>query len=288
MSILINEDTRVIVQGITGRQGQLHTRQMLDYGTRIVAGVTPGKGGEAVEGIPVYNSIPEALQEHKADYSIIFVPASHAKKAAIEAIDGGLNVVIVTEGIPVNDSIEIIQRAGEKGRIAVGPNSPGICSVGKSKLGIMPNPLFTKGDVGIVSRSGTLTYEVVSQLGKNGFGESTCIGIGGDLITGSDFNDVLSMFERDSETRLIVLIGEIGGSLEERAAEFIKKSVTKKVIAYIAGVSAPAGKTMGHAGALINEGEGSALDKIEALERAGVRVARLISDIPRLIKGCRE
>lgn len=283
MSILINENTRVIVQGITGKQGQLHTKAMLGYGTKIVAGVTPGKNGR-VEGIPVYGSVCEALQEHKAEYSILFVPAQHAKKAAIEALDAGLNIVIVTEGIAVNDSIAIIQKAKEKERLVIGPNSPGICSAGKSKLGIMPNSIFTKGNVGIASRSGTLTYEVVSQLGENSLGQSTCVGIGGDLIAGSGFNDILGMLERDSETEFIVLIGEIGGSLEERAAEFISKNITKPVIAYIAGVNAPVGKTMGHAGAIINEGEGNAEDKIKALERAGVKVARLISEIPKLIK----
>lgn len=285
MAILINKNTKIIVQGITGSQGRFHTKQMLEYGTKIVAGVTPNKEGETVEGIPVYNTVKDALQHHHADYSLLFVPAAHAKKAVLEALDAGLNLVIITEGIPVHDTIHILHRAAAAKKIVIGPNSPGLCSVAESKIGIMPNTIFRAGNVGVVSRSGTLTYEVVNHLSRDGIGQSTCLGIGGDSVIGTNFNDALRMFEDDPATKVIVLIGEIGGNLEEKAAEYIKNCITKPVIAFIAGRTAPPGKTMGHAGAIIGDkGAGGAESKIKALEAAGAKVAALISEITGLVK----
>lgn len=281
--MLINKDTKVIVYGITGKQGRFHTKKMLEYGTKIVAGVTPGKGGEEVEGIPVYDNAREALKRHKAEYAVLFVPAASVKTAAFEAIER-LNLVIITERIPVNDMIEIVQKAKAKKRVIIGGNCPGICKVGESKLGIMPNNIFKKGDVGIVSRSGTLTYEIISQLSSAGIGQNICVGIGGDMIIGTGFNKILENFQKDNEIKRIILIGEIGGDLEEKAALYIKDNITKPVAAYIAGRTAPPGKTMGHAGAIIGEsGEGSAENKIRILEKNGIKVAKLISEIPGLI-----
>ncbi len=285
MAIIINNNTKVIVQGITGTQGRFHTQQMLAYNTNVVAGVTPNKGGESVDGIPVYNTVKEALQHHPADYSVIFVPAAHAKKAALEALDAGLNLIIITEGIPVHDTIQILHKAEIAKRIVVGPNTPGLCSVAESKTGIMPNSIFKAGNIGVVSRSGTLTYEVVDHLTRNGIGQSTCLGIGGDAIVGVNFNDALKMFENDPATKAIILIGEIGGNLEEKAASYIKEHITKPVIAFIAGRTAPIGRTMGHAGAIIGDsGEGGAESKINALQSVGVKVAVLISEIAGLVK----
>lgn len=283
MSILVDENTKVIVQGITGNQGSFHTKLMLDYHTRIVAGVTPGKAGQSIHGVPVYNTVRDALQEHPADYSIIFVPARFAKDAALEALENSLNVVLITENIPVHDVIEVVRKAQEKKLVVIGPNCPGIISPGKSKVGIIPAHICKKGNIGIVSRSGTLTYEIIKALTSRGIGQSTVIGIGGDMILGTDFISVLKMFENDPETRAVVLIGEIGGDMEERAAEFIRNNIRKKVVAYIAGRTAPADKRMGHAGAIISGKSGSAESKIRAFESARVPVAELPSDIVRLI-----
>jgi len=270
MSVIINKNTKVIVQGITGQQGSFHTKLMKEYGTTIVAGVTPGKGGQFFEGIPVFNSVREALEKHKADFTINFVPAKFAKTAALDALDSKLNSVIITEGIPILDSIEIMKNAKEKKLAVIGPNCP--------------SHIFKKGNIGLVSRSGTLTYEIIDQLTKNNLGQSTAIGIGGDPIIGVDFIKALELFEKDKETKKIVLIGEIGGDAEERAAEFIKKNVSKKVVAYIAGRTAPPGKRMGHAGAIISGNAGTADSKIKALENAGVKVAKLPSEVVSLLK----
>ncbi len=281
MSVIVNKDTKVIVQGITGKQGSFHTKLMLEYGTNIVAGVTPGKAGQQVEGIPVFNSVKDALKEHEADFSIIFVPAKFAKDAAIEALENRLNIVVISEMIPVHDVLDIVKAAD--GKIVIGPNCPGIISPGESKLGIMPGHVFKKGNIGVVSRSGTLTYEIVNELTRNGIGQSTVIGIGGDSVIGTNFIDALKEFEKDKETEAIVLIGEIGGDLEEKAAEFIKKNITKKVVAYIAGRTAPPGKRMGHAGAVISGSSGTAKAKTQALEKNGVKVAKLPSEIVKLL-----
>lgn len=288
MSILIDENTRCIVQGITGKHGSFHTKQMLDFGTKIVAGVTPGKANEQVEGVSVYNNVNDALVAHNATWSVLFVPAQFAKNAAIEALHNDLNLVIITEGIPVHDALAIINLAKQRKKIVIGPNCPGILSVGKSKLGIIPNHIVKRGDVGIISRSGTLTYEVIHELTQAGIGQNTIVGLGGDSIIGNNFIDILKLFEKDKETKNIVLIGEIGGTLEEETAEFIEKTNYmkkhgKQIIAFIAGRSAPKGKTMGHAGAIISGNYGTAESKIKALEKANVRVAKLPSEIVKLI-----
>ncbi|MAG78558.1 succinate--CoA ligase subunit alpha [archaeon] len=262
----------IIVQGL-GKQGLFHLERMLKYGTKVVAGVNPNlKGCE----VPVYKTVKEALV-HDVSWSVIFVPARFAKDACIEALEENLNICIITEGIPVNDMIKIIKH--KKDRKIIGPNCPGVCSVGKSKLGIMPNHLFKEGKVGIVSRSGTLTYEIVDVLSKNGIGQSSVVGIGGDMVIGMDFIDVLKEFEKDEDTSHIVLLGEIGGDLEERAAEYIKDNVSKPVIAYIAGKQAPKGKTMGHAGAVVYGNRGTAESKVKALKENGVKVVDLPSEI---------
>jgi succinyl-CoA synthetase alpha subunit len=284
MGILIDKNTKVIVQGITGKHGSFHTQMMRAYGTNIVAGVTPGKGGQKISCIPVYNTVKEALKKHEAQWSAIFVPAPHAKDAAIEALDAGLNIVIITENIPVFDTLEILSKAEEKKKKVIGPNCPGITSVGESKIGIMPNHIFKKGDVGVLSRSGTLTYEIIYQLTKKGIGQSIAAGIGGDQITGMDFIDMLKLLEKDKNTKKIVLIGEIGGEAEIRAAEYIKKHIKKQVVAFIAGRSAPPGKKMGHAGAIISGNKETAQAKIDSLRKAGVKVAMLPSEIPKLLK----
>lgn len=272
--ILVDKKTRVVVQGITGRQGRFHTKTMLDYGTNVVAGVTPGKGGETVDGIPVYNSIQEV--EEDITSSIIFVPAPYTKDAVMEAVNASLNpLVVITEHIPVHDAISFIARAEEKEIKIIGPNTPGVVSVEECKLGIMPNHIFIKGNIAVVSRSGTLTYEIVSQLSAAGMGQSTVVGLGGDPATGMDFLSVLDLLEKDDDTKAVVLIGEIGGSSEEKAAEYIKSEFTKPVIAYVAGRTAPEGKTMGHAGAIISQGKGTHESKKKALEKAGVAVASL-------------
>jgi succinyl-CoA synthetase alpha subunit len=283
MAIIIDQDTKAIVQGITGGQGMFHTKTMKDYGTNIVAGVTPGKGGKVVEDIPVYDSIEEVPKEITA--SIIFVPAPFAKDAALEAIDFGLNpVVIITERIPIHDSIEVMKKASEKGIDVVGPNTPGVISPGKSKMGVMPSHVFSQGSVGLISRSGTLTYEIANNLSIAGLGQSTTVGLGGDPVVGLNFVDVLKKFGSDEQTKAVVLVGEIGGSAEEQAAKFIKEGFSKPVVAYIAGRSAPPGKRMGHAGAIVSGGMGTADSKIEALTNAGCEVAEIPGNIVDLIK----
>ncbi len=285
MGIIVGKDTRVIVQGITGRQGRFHTKLMLDYGTKIVAGVTPGKGGQNVHGVPVYDTIVEALKNHPADTSIIFVPAPYAFDAVVEAILSGMkNVVVITEHIPVHDSIKMIALAKLRGTRIIGPNTPGIITPGECKVGIMPSKVFKPGSIGIVSRSGTLTYEIAMNLSNEGFGQSTCIGIGGDPVVGLDFIDILNLFREDKQTKAIVIIGEIGGDAEERAASFIEETnYPKPIVAFIAGRTAPPGKRMGHAGAIISGRFGSAESKIKAFNRAGIPVAKKPSEIPKLV-----
>ena len=280
MGILINNQTRVVVQGITGNLGSFHARLMKDYGTNIVAGVTPGKGGLSVHGVPVYDTVEEAQKEQPLDASIIFVPAQFAAEAALEAIDNKIKtIVIITEHIPIKDSIEIISYARKKETSIIGPNTPGILATGQCKLGIMPTQVFMSGNIGIASRSGTLTYEIATNLTKNQIGQSTCIGLGGDPITGLNFIDALKLFEKDLETKIVVLIGEIGGNLEELTAEYIAGGYSKPVIAYVAGRTAIPGKRMGHAGALIMGKSGTAESKIKAFTNAGVTVAQKPSDI---------
>jgi len=286
MAILVSKETKAIVWGITGRQGVFHTRLMLDYGTKIVAGVTPGKGGETVEGIHVYDSAHEALKEHDANASIIFVPAPFAKDAALEAMDAKLDpIVVITEGIPVHDELVITRMAKEKRARIIGPNTPGVITPGECKLGIMPGHVFRRGNVGIVSRSGTLTYEIAANLTDSGIGQSTCLGIGGDPVTGLNFVEVLKMFRDDDETESVAIIGEIGGDAEETTARFISKTKFEKhVVAFIAGRTAPPGKRMGHAGAIISGSSGTAEAKIKALKEAGVDVASKPSEVAKLIK----
>lgn len=275
MSILIDEHTRVLVQGITGTEGTFHTRQMLDYGTKVVAGVTPGKAGKKVEGVPVFNSVRDAHAATGASAAAIFVPPAFAADAIIEAAESGLALIVcLTEGIPTLDMITVSHYLqGKKVRL-VGPNTPGVIAPGKSKVGVMAGYIHTPGHVGIVSRSGTLTYEVVDQLSNLGFGQSTCVGIGGDPIVGLSFVEVLSLFEKDTETRAVVMIGEIGGTQEEEAAAFFQHSMTKPLVAFIAGLTAPPERRMGHAGAIVSGGVGGATEKIRALEAAGVTVAK--------------
>lgn len=282
--IILDENTRCVVQGITGKQGSFHTKQMLEYGTKIVAGTSPGKGGQKVGELNVYNSVEEAKDELDINSSIIFIPAPFAKDAAFEAISQLDLVVIITEHIPVHDSMEIVEYAKQNKTIVVGPNTPGIITPGVGKLGIMPTHIFNEGNVGLVSRSGTLTYEVASQITSAGMGQSTCLGIGGDPIVGMDFSKVLQMFEDDDDTDAMVMIGEIGGNAEERAAEFISKNISKPVVGYIAGTTAPRGKKMGHAGAIIEGESGTAASKIKALENAGVHIAKKPSEIAEIIK----
>ena len=280
MSILINKNTKVICQGFTGKHGTLHSEQCLNYGTKMVGGVTPGKGGDMHLGLPVFNSVHDAYEATKADATMIFVPAPFCKDSIIEAIDAGIKLVIcITEGIPVLDMMAV--KAYMKGRDVrlIGPNCPGVITPGECKIGIMPGHIHLPGKVGIVSRSGTLTYEAVNQTTELGFGQSTCVGIGGDPIAGTSFIDVLEMFEKDAQTEIIVMVGEIGGSGEEEAAEYIKHHVKKPVVSYIAGVTAPAGKRMGHAGAIIAGGMGTAAEKFKALEAAGVHTTRSPAEI---------
>ena len=286
MVILVNKDTRVLVQGITGREGSFHTKMMLEYGTKVVAGVTPGKGGMSVHGVPVYDSVEEALAKHpEINTSIIFVPAPYASDAVYEAVDAGIKlVVVITEHIPVHDTMKFVNYAKMKGTVIVGPNTPGVISPGEVKVGIMPGHVFAKGPVGIISRSGTLTYEIAYALTKASLGQSTCIGIGGDPITGLDFIEVAEMFREDKETKALVLIGEIGGNLEEAFADYVlEKGYDKPIVAFIAGRTAPPGKRMGHAGAIISMGAGTAQSKIEALSSASIPVAERPSDIPKLL-----
>lgn len=285
MSILLHENARLIVQGITGYQGQFHTHQMKEYGTEVVAGVTPGKSGMDVEGVPVYDTVEEAMQEHDANTSIIFVPAPFAKDAGIESLEEGLDpVIVITEGLPVRDEIGLVNYAKEKGAHVIGPNTPGVISAGKSKAGIMPSHIFKPGSIGIVSRSGTLTYEIAADISNIGLGQTTCLGIGGDPVTGLNFIEVLEMFENDPETEAIIMIGEIGGSAEEDAAEYIKEHVTKPVAAFIAGRTAPPGKRMGHAGAIVAGDAGTAQAKIDALNAADVQVGSTPEEVAKIIK----
>jgi succinyl-CoA synthetase alpha subunit len=275
MSILVDEKTKVVVQGITGNEGLFHTRQMVEYGTKIVAGVTPGKGGQAVDGIPVFNTVSEAARKAGANTSAIFVPPAFAADAILEAADAGiLLIVCLTEGIPTLDMVTVRNYLDKKGAKLIGPNTPGIISPGKCKIGVMAGYIHKPGKVGIISRSGTLTYEVVDQLTKRGTGQSTCLGIGGDQIIGLNYVDLLALFEKDPETEAVIMIGEIGGTAEEEAARFIERSVSKPVVAFIAGLTAPPGRRMGHAGAIISGGKGTAKEKMEVLEKAGVHVVR--------------
>lgn len=285
MGIIIDEKTRAIVQNITGTQGTFHLKLMLEYGTQIVAGVTPGKGGVQVHGVPVYDTVQEARERHSPNASIIFVPAPFAADAALEALENGMKtVVIITEHIPIKDSIEIMVYAREKNATIIGPNTPGIITPGESKLGIMPAHIFKPGGIGMVSRSGTLTYEIAASLTRSNLGQSTCLGLGGDPITGMNFIDALRMFEGDPQTKAVVLVGEIGGNLEELAAEYIQKEqYSKPVVAYVAGRSAPPGKRMGHAGAIITGKAGTAKSKIEAFRKTGVKVAEKPGDVARLL-----
>ena len=274
MSILVNKDTKLIVQGFTGSQGTLHSEQSIEYGTNIVGGVTPGKGGIKHLGKPVFNSVHDAVKELNPNASIIFVPAKFCKDSIMEAADAGIKLIIcITEGIPTIDMLDVKRHIDDLGVRLIGPNCPGIITPGEAKLGIMPGDIHIPGSIGIISRSGTLTYEAVKQTTDLGFGQSSCVGIGGDPIPGSSFIDMLKLFEDDDKTEAIVMVGEIGGSAEEAAAEYIKNNITKPVISYIAGQTAPAGKRMGHAGAIIAGGKGTAKDKIEKLKICGVHIA---------------
>lgn len=285
MSILIDENTHVIVQGVTGRDGSFHTRQMVGDGTKIVAGVTPGKGGQKLDEIPVYNSVGDAQKDHRVDATVIFVPPKFATGAIREAADAGVPLIIcITEGVPVLEMVEAYRYVKEKGLRLIGPNCPGLISPGKCKIGIMPYKIHKEGDIGVISRSGTLTYEVVYNLTTNGLGQSTCVGIGGDPIIGNTFTDLLELFEKDDNTAAVVVIGEIGGEDEEKAAEFIKSKMSKPVAAFISGRTAPPGKRMGHAGAIISGGKGTPQAKVEAFQDAGVEVADKPDEIPGLIK----
>lgn len=285
MSILINKDTKLIVQGITGRDGSFHASKMKKYGTNVVGGTSPGKAGQEVDGIPVFNTVKEAVAATGANTSIIFVPAAFAKDAMLEAIDGGIKLLIcITEGVPTIDAVEAQRYARIKGVQVIGPNCPGLISPEESMVGIMPTNVFKKGHTGVISRSGTLTYEVVYNLTQAGLGQSTAVGVGGDPVVGLYFEDLLKMFQNDPDTDSIALIGEIGGDAEERAAKYIKEHVTKPVAVFISGRQAPPGKQMGHAGAIISGGSGSAEGKVAAFEAVGVPVAKETSEIPEMLK----
>lgn len=280
MSILVDKKTRLVVQGITGSEGSFHTGQMVEYGTNVVAGVTPGKGGTKFEDIPIYNTVEETVKDQKANTSVIFVPPAFAADAILEAANAGIKVIIcVTEGIPTSDMVKVYNTIKNKDVVLVGPNCPGVISPGKSKVGIMPGFIHKKGTIGIVSRSGTLTYEAVKQIVDVGLGQSTAVGIGGDPVIGSKFTDIIKMFNEDPDTEGIVMIGEIGGTAEEEAAAFIKKNVKKPVVGFIAGRTAPPGRRMGHAGAIIAGGKGTAAEKMAAMKKAGIRVVESPADI---------
>ncbi len=285
MSILLTKETRVICQGFTGSQGTFHSEQAIQYGTRMVGGVTPGKGGQIHLGLPVFNTVKDAVRDTGAEASVIYVPAPFCKDSILEAAFAGIKLIVcITEGIPTLDMLDVKVKCDELGVRLIGPNCPGVITPGESKIGIMPGNIHKKGKVGIVSRSGTLTYEAVKQTTDFGFGQSSCVGIGGDPIPGSNFIDILALFEKDDQTEAIVMIGEIGGTAEEEAAAYIKKYVTKPVVSYIAGVTAPAGKRMGHAGAIISGGKGTAAEKFAALNDAGVKTVKSLADIGKGIK----
>lgn len=280
MSILVDENTRVVVQGITGREGTFHTQQMKAYGTKIVAGVTPGKGGTIHEGVPVFDTVEQAVRETGANTSVIYVPAAFAADAILEAADAGIALIVcITEGIPVLDMVKVMAFLKDRPARLIGPNCPGVISPGKCKVGIMPGHIHREGSIGVVSRSGTLTYEAVWQLTQRGLGQSTCVGIGGDPIVGTSFVDVLRLFEQDAQTKAVVLIGEIGGTAEEEAAAFVRARMTKPVIGFVAGQTAPPGRRMGHAGAIISGGQGTAAEKMRAMEAAGIHVVRSPAEI---------
>ena len=280
MSILVNKGTRVIVQGFTGSQATLHSEQAIEYGTNIVGGITPGKGGQSHLGKPVFDTMNEAMESVQPNASLIFVPAPFCKDSILEAAESGIELIVcITEGVPTLDMLDVKKRVDELGITLIGPNCPGLITPGEAKLGIMPASIHKKGSIGIISRSGTLTYEAVKQTTDLGFGQSSCVGIGGDPIPGSSFIDILKLFENDSQTEAIVMVGEIGGTAEENAAEFIKSNVSKPVISYIAGQTAPAGKRMGHAGAIISGGKGTAADKISKLKECGIHVADNLTEI---------
>src|ERR671915_536559 len=284
MAILVDNETRLVVQGITGREGQFHTGRMVESGTNVVAGVTPGKGGQEYEGVPVFNTMEEAMEETGPNASVIFVPAAFCADAIFEALDSGIKTICcITEGVPVHDMMRVVDYLQIKEATLIGPNCPGMFSPGKANVSIMPGNIFTPGDVGVVSRSGTLTYQIVNELTQRDIGQSTAVGIGGDPIIGTDFIEILQKFEADPETDCVVMIGEIGGNAEQNAAEYVQSEMTKPVVAYIAGFTAPEGKTMGHAGAIVSGGESTAEAKSEALQRAGIRAATNPSEVAELV-----
>ncbi len=285
MSILVNKNTKLLVQGITGRDGGFHTQKMIAYGTHIVGGVSPGKAGQFVHGVPVFNTAADAVRETGANTSVIFVPAPFAADAVLEAAEAGIELIVaISEGVPTLDMVRITPYLKKRGTKLIGANCPGLISPGEAMVGILPVGIFKKGNIGLMSRSGTLTYEMVYQLTHSGLGQSTCVGIGGDPVAGLYYEELLQLFEEDPETAAIVLMGEIGGDAEERAAEYIRKHISKPVVSFIAGQTAPPGKRMGHAGAIISSGTGTAAEKIAAFESAGVQVAKQPSEIPEILK----
>jgi len=285
MSIFVDEKNKVVVQGATGHQGMFHIGEMKNFGTKVVAGVTPGKAGQDVQGVPIFDNALDAVNETGANTTLILVPARFAKDAVFEALDAGIKTVVtITENIPFHDAMEFVHYAKYKGAVLIGPNCPGIASPGKTKIGILPGSIFLEGNVGVASRSGTLTYEIVNSLKEKGIGQSTCVGLGGDPIIGTTFIDALDAFEKDKDTKAVVLVGEIGGTAEEDAAEYIKEYITKPVFAFIAGRTAPPGKRMGHAGAIIARGKGTAASKIKAIEKADVKLAKFPTDIADLVE----